>query len=571
MKRVLKRILPIFLCLIVICSIAWYLFIYDPDFTQAMLLSGARYFENQGNHTIATWLYNQAYYQSGNDDDVIIELADQFKNNGNYTKAEVTLSKAISDGGTVKLYTALSQIYIEQDKLLDAANMLDNITDPELKAQLDALRPSAPVANPAPGFYNQYITVHFEIETPGQLFVSDDGDFPSVRTDLYKDPVQLSAGENTIYAISVGENGLVSQPSYFGYTVGGVIEEITISDPVMDALLRDMIGVESDAKLMTNDLWSITELTVPADATDLSDLAKLPYLQTLVIENKSISTLQMISSLSLLNKLTIRSCLLSSADLSIIGALPNLEHLVLSDCSLSNIESLSSSSHLVTLDLSNNAIRDVTPLSFMQDLIRLDLSNNALTNLSPLSALTSLQELNVSYNSLTSIAPLISCTSLTKLFASANQLTDLPNLSNENLALLDVSNNLLTNVDILGQYTSLTDLNVSKNQLTDISALSALTNLKYLQFSRNEVTTLPEWKTSAALVAIDGSYNKLTSVAPLKGMMGLNRVILDYNEIANINPLADCYNLIQVDIFGNPVADVTKLTDLDIIVNYDPT
>lgn len=571
MKRVFKRILPVLLCLIVICSIAWYLFIYDPDFTQVMLLRGARYFEGQGNHSIATWLYNQAYYQSGNNDEVIIELAEQFRNNGNYTKAEVTLSKAISEGGSVKLYTALSQIYIEQDKLMDAANMLDNITDPEIKAQLEALRPAAPTANPAPGFYSQYICVSIESTPESKLYVSADGDFPSVKTDLYEDACQLTGGENTIYAISVGDNGLVSQPSYFGYTVGGVVEEVTISDPALDALFRELIGAGSEIQLMTNDLWSITELTVPADAKDLSDIAKLPYLQTLVIENVSVDNLQMISSLSLLRQLTVRGSVLSSADLSIIAALPNLEHLVLSECSLSNIDNLSNAPRLETLDLSKNAIRDVTPLSFMQNLIRLDLSNNALTNLSPLSALTSLQELNVSYNSLNSIAPLLTCTSLSKLYASDNQLVELPAFSNLNLSLLDVSNNLLTNVDILGSYTSLTDLNISKNQLTDISSLGALSNLTYLQFSRNEVHELPQWKTTSSLVAIDGSYNKLTSVAPLKGLANLNRVVFDYNEITNVNPLAECFNLIKVDIFGNPVEDVTRLTDLAIIVNYDPT
>lgn len=572
MKRILKRILPVFLCLVVICSICWYLFAYDPDFTQSMLLNGARYFESQGKHSVAAWLYNQAYYQSGQkDDDVIIELSNQFRNNGNFTKAEVTLSNAIAEGGSVKLYMALSKIYIEQDKLIDAANMLDNITDPNIKAELDALRPAAPTATPAPGFYNQYISVDFEVAEGTTLYVSTDGDFPSVKTDCYSGAHQLVGGENTIYAIAVGENGLVSQSSYFGYTVGGIVEEITISDPAMEALFRQLIGAGSEIQLKTSDLWAITELTVPADAKDLSDLSKLPYLEKLVIENKSIDSLQMISSLSLLNELTIRSCVLSTSDLEIIASFPNLEHLVLADCSLSNIESLSKSSRLITLDLSQNAIRDVTPLSFMQNLTKLDLSNNALTNLSPLSALISLQELNVSYNSLTSLAPLITCSSLTKLNASTNQLDDLPAFTSVNLEVLDVSNNVITNVGVLGEATSLVELNISKNQLTDISALASLSNLIYLNFARNEIVTLPEWTPQTILVAVDGSYNKLTSVAQLKGMTRLNRLILDYNEISNISPLAECYNLIQVDIFGNPVTDVSMLTDMNIIVNYDPT
>lgn len=571
MKRTLKRIIPIFLCLIVLCSIAWYLFSYDRAFTQDLLLGSARYFESQHNHSLATWLYNQAYYYCGGDDSVIIELAEQFKAHDNYTKAEVTLSKAIAEGGSVPLYIALCKTYVEQDKLLDAANMLENVTDPAIKAELDALRPAAPVISPAPGFYSQYITVGFDNTAGDQLYVSRDGDFPSLQTDLYKESFQLSGGENTIYAISVGQNGLVSQSVYFGYTIGGVIEEVSIDDPVMDALLREQLGVSSELQLMTSDLWSITSLTVPSDVTDLSDLAKLPYLQTLVMENISISNLQMLSSLTQLQKLTIRGCALSGADLAVIGTLPNLEHLVLSDCSLSNIEPLSNLPRLVTLDLSKNAIRDVTALSFMASLTALDLSNNALTNLSPLSNLTSLQELNVSYNSLTSIAPLVTCTSLTKLNASSNQLDHLTAFPDTALKQLNVSNNLLTDVSVLAGFTSLTELDISKNRVTDITMLSSLNGLTFFSFARNDVSTLPQWKTSCALVSIDGSYNDLTSVSALSGLSRLNRVNFDYNRISNVNPLADCHNLIQVDIFGNPVWDVSSLTEQSIIVNYDPT
>jgi len=570
MKRIIKRILPILLCLIVIISIAWYLLQYDPAFTQDMLVGVARHFESQGNHSIATWLYNQAYYQCGGDDAVIIELAERFKANNNYTKAEVTLSKAIAEGGSVELYIALCKTYVEQDKLLDAATMLENVPDPAIKAELDALRPAAPVANPTQGFYSQYITVSFE-DTDSQLYVSHDGAFPSTETDLYTAGIQLTGGENILYAISVGENGLVSPGVHFGYTIGGVIEEITIEDPALDALLREQLGVDAETQLMSSDLWSITSLTVPQDTKDLSDLIRLPYLQTLIVENIDFPSMQMLSALTQLKQLTVRGCALSGTDLTAIAALPNLEHLVLSDCSLSSIKPLSNAKNLVTLDLSKNTLRDISPLSFMDKLISLNVSNNALTDLNSLSALTTLQELDVSYNSLTSVAALRTCTALIKLNLSNNQLDKMAELPDTALQRLDLSSNTLTDVENLAAFTSLTELDISSNQLTDISPLSALNKLNVLRFSRNSVSQFPQWKSSCALTTIDASYNKLTSVAPLKGLFQLNRVNLDYNNISNVNPLADCHNLILVDIFGNPVWDVSKLTDQNIIVNYDPT
>ena len=45
-----------------------------------------------------------------------------------------------------------SQTYIAQDKILDAEQMLDRITSSDVKAQIDALRPRAPVLSPESGY-----------------------------------------------------------------------------------------------------------------------------------------------------------------------------------------------------------------------------------------------------------------------------------------------------------------------------------------------------------------------------------------------------------------------------------
>ena len=79
MKKFFKVIIPIILVLAIIFCIGWYLLIYDRDFTRDMLLSGARYFERQGNHSLSDWLYDQAYLQADNNDAVAIELAAQHK------------------------------------------------------------------------------------------------------------------------------------------------------------------------------------------------------------------------------------------------------------------------------------------------------------------------------------------------------------------------------------------------------------------------------------------------------------------------------------------------------------
>ena len=54
-----------------------------------------------------------------------VRLAQAYINSGNYTKAEYTLVSAITNNPeSVQLYVALSKTYIEQDKILDAEQML---------------------------------------------------------------------------------------------------------------------------------------------------------------------------------------------------------------------------------------------------------------------------------------------------------------------------------------------------------------------------------------------------------------------------------------------------------------
>ena len=571
MKRIFKRILPIILSLVIICSAIWYLFVYDRGFMQDILLGCARYLEQDGNHAIATWLYNQAYLHSGNDAKVIIELSERFKKIGNYTQAEVVLSNAIAENASADLYVALCKTYVEQDKLTDAVRMLDNITNPQIKAELDSMRPAVPVAAPAPGYYTQYMNVTISGSENDRIFVATDGDFPSVK-DTYTEGITLVGGENKIYVIAVDEQGLVSEPAYFSYIVGGVIEEVTISDPALDKLFRDLLYLADGDKLFSDDLWEIKSLTVPKDVTDLSDLSRLAFLEHLVIEDINFEGLQMLSSLTRLKDLTIRNCPLSATALATIGNLPNLETLTLNNCSLSNISGLSNAKHLKYLDISGNAISDLSPLSFLENLSVLNASSNALTSLSPLSALKNLTELDVSYNSLVSLAPLATCPKLSMLSATNNRIASIPVFDDPSvLTALNLADNELTNLDTLPNYICLETLDLSRNQISDVSKLSEMRLLSIVNLSHNNITTLPSWSTGCELVELDASYNKITSVAPLGGLGKLNYVTLDYNKITNINPLADCHMLVRVSVYGNSVRDVSKLTAMSVIVNYSAT
>ena len=571
MKKALKILLPILLVItILVCSV-WYLFVYDRELARDILLSFARYNESQGNLELSSQFYDLAYSHSANSTDVAIELAEQYKKSGNFTKAETTLSKAISDGGGKDVYIALCKTYVEQDKLKDAVRLLDNITNEQIKEEISALRPAAPICAPDPGFYNLYISVTLTAENC-KIYYGENSTYPSIKNKLYTEPITLKDGENTIYALAIADNGLVSPLNVLGYTVGGIIEKVEFADPAIEGKMREALGVSQEQELYTNDLWTITEFTVPSEAKKYNDLVHLAFVEKLTIENAVGTELGALSGLSNLTSLKITNSSVSADVLASIGALPKLKELTLSNCGLTSISGLSDAAGLVYLDLNNNTIRNISPLSGMTKLETLLLPHNALNDLSAISGLTALKTLNVSSNAIASLAPLGKLTSLVTVNADTNAITDISGLGSLTaMKTLDLQANKLTNVSVLSSCAALEDLNISGNALTDISPLTALTKLLYLNFSNNKVTAIPGFSKNCSLVTINGNSNLISSLAPLSGLQSLNKVYMDYNtEISSVKELASCPRLVEVNVYATKVTSVNSLTDQSIIVNYNP-
>ena len=570
MKKFMKKLIPILLVLLILASLVWYGFVYDRNATRDLLLSQARLFSTYGYPKVANFFYDTAYNFTDQDDGVAIELANQFKAVGNYTKAEYTLSHAIADGGTPDLYMALCKTYVEQDKLLDAVNMLDNIQDPSIKRQLDFMRPKAPYSDPEPGFFNQYIDV--TLKSPnGTIYYTTNGEYPSTDEIPYADPITLPAGETNIYAVCVGEDGLVSPLSILSYTVGGVIEEVTFEDSVIEASVRELLAIDPEDPIFTNQLWEIKSYTVPEDAQSFGDLARFSYLESLTFADHRIESLSFLSSLSFLKELSLTNCKISSDELSIIASLPALRSLTLEDCGLSTLAGLEAAQNLEVLNLAENTVQKLDPISGIFTLRSIDLRNNAVTGLSALSSLVNLEKLDVSYNSISSIAPIATCVKLAWLDASHNSLSNLSGIDNlPALNHLAASHNSLSDISILGNCTTLVELDLGNNTIQDVSALGKLENLELLDFPYNQIENLPSWPDGSALRTINGNYNKIKSVSSLKNLMELTHIYMDYNEIKDIAPLANCYKLVMVNVYGNTISGEDKLLDRDIIVNYNP-
>lgn len=571
MKLFFKRCVPFILALGILASIGWYLLVYDREFTRDMLISQARHFDASGNSQFAAKLYDLAYDYTGQDEEVAIELANQYRKAGNYTKAEYTLTNAIADGGTADLYAALCRTYVEQDKLQDAVAMLDSIPDPAVKQEIDAIRPDAPQPTSEPGYYTQYIDLEF-ISSEGTLYYTTNKEYPSISHEPYSGPIPLPGGETTVYAIRVGSNGLVSPLTIVGYTISGVIEEAKFSDPAMESAVRQLLALEEDQVIMTDMLWDVLEFTVPAGIESLSDLILMPYLEHLTIEAQNISSLAPLSTLTGLKSLDLTGCRFTPSELKVIAGLPQLEKLVLSQCGLSTIADLAGAPSLRYLDLSRNTLRNLEPLIPMTTLEELFLQHNAVTALDALTPLTNLTVLDISYNSVTNIAPLSACSSLSWLNAGNNLVDKLDGIDSfPALTHLYLDHNLLSNVDVLGKCVDLIELDVSNNDVKSILEFGNLVNLVKLNVSYNDLYHFPIWPEGSALSVLDASHNNIAALNPLAQLEELTYVYLDYNQLTSLDPIADCFRLVMVNAYGNDIRDVSKLTAHNIIVNYDPT
>ena len=554
MKRSLKIILPIAAVLLLLVIAVWFVFFGNRGQTANFLYSRAVSLSQADRFDRAIRYYGWARKLAPDREDIAEAMAQTYADSGNYTKAEYTLVSAISaDPGSYPLYAALCRTYVEQDKLLDAVQMLDRISDEAVKAQMEDKRPAAPVVKPESGYYTEYIEVTAESDEE-LVYLTSDGEYPSAESDLYAGAITLPAGETTVIALSVNEDGLVSPAALCGYTVGGVVEEVTLQDPAVEQAVRELLSLSADDAIMSEDLWSIAALELPETVKTVSDLSYFTGLKALRVHNVSGLDFSVLAQLPGLEELDLSGCVISSNSLDAIATLTQLRQLRLDGCALTDITKLSSLTSLTVLGLNNNSVQDVTALSVMPSLEELYLQNNPVTTIAGLSSCGNLRVLDITGCKVTSLGSLTGKTKLETLQAANNQIIDL---------------------SVLTGCEKLSVLNVSRNRITDITVLTELPSLTVFRADNNKIAVIPDFdEKTSQLTRFHASYNEIADLSGLSGISSLNYVELDYNKIKDIKPLGNNYNLIQVDVWDNPIPKVEEaaksLEGNSIIVNYNP-
>lgn len=551
MKHFLKIVLPILLILAIVIGACCFFLVVRRDLTENILTYWGNHFYDAGRYSRAITFYKLALRVSPDNAELAVWLSNAYKKSGNYTKSEYTLVNAITQvPDAAELYIALSKTYVEQEKFLDAETMLSRITNDAVRAQIDALRPASPVIEPESGNYTEYIDVTIT-GADGVIYAVCNEDFPASQDDLYAAPFSLEAGESRIVALSVADNGLVSDAVYAGYSVGSVVETVTLADAGLNAYVRELLGKTAAEPLMSDELWSIEALELPDTVASLDDLSLFTGLRSLSLHHGTALDLSALSQLPLLQTLDLSGCTLSSAAMNTIVTLPELTSLNLSGCAVADINALISLQKLETLDLSNNTISDLTALS----------------------ALLSLKELHLTNNPITSLANLKNCTALEILYAEQCSITKISGLAeHENLREVYLSGNNITDISALQTCPAIETLDVSSNAVSDISVVSTFQNLVDLNVSNNAITELPTFAAETPLWHVDLRHNQIADISGLAGNLTVNFIYADYNAISSIAKLESCIMLVQIDLWDNPVDadEVKQLQEVGILVNYNP-
>ena len=268
----------------------------------------------------------------------------------------------------------------------------------------------------------------------------------------------------------------------------------------------------------------------------------------------------------------------------------------------SDIEVLSSFTKLESLSLSDNELTDISPLAGLRSLSFLQLSDNSITSLAPLRGLTKLKTLYIDGNPITDFSPLYSLSalktlSMKRIDISESQLEELqkalPNCSiysdtaiKEAVEIelgdsrfmsdaeeLELNNEGLTDVTVLGACTALETLSLRGNQISDISSVIDMQGLVSLDISSNSISDLRPLMTLEKLQLLAAADNEIRDIAVVNYLPELRQLDLSGNSIESFAPLANLKALesLKLSNCGLGDADLKILASMSSLRSLDIT
>lgn len=382
-------------------------------------------------------------------------LARAYEGQGNYDHAEAAYMKTLQiDETCEEAYDELSELYLRQDKLTEAKELLSEavsrIESELLQKKYSMTAPAPPRYSVEPGDYTIRQRVAISSEREGdRIYYTMDGNVPDENANLYVDPLILMNGETILRAVAINEYGYISEVSEARYQINIPDTEVVFQESLVEYAVRSQLG-KSSGPLYNDEVAGITSLCI------VGNHVAAPEEQYLI-------------------RFTENSYSFWSAD-SYEGY-------------LSNLSDLEWFPFLTELCIAWQSELDISALSGCVSLERLSLIHNNLTSLEAISGLTNLTELCAAWNQISSLDPVSGLTNLVSLGVWGNEIRDLsPVTELVNLQYLDVSDNRISDLSPIGTLAALEELWLYDNQIMDFTVLEELEQLEVLMMRGNPYT-----------------------------------------------------------------------------------
>jgi len=162
------------------------------------------------------------------------------------------------------------------------------------------------------------------------------------------------------------------------------------------------------------------------------------------------------------------------SDLSPLAGLTKLQSLILDYNQIEDMSALSELANLERLNLNNNMVESIPDLQDLKQLRDLYLENNQLDDIDGVAGLTALEQLWIAGNQIQEISALRGLTNLTTLLAYENKIDTIFSLGVlETLEYVDLSSNTIEDIESLEGLPNLERLYLDENKISDITPLVA--------------------------------------------------------------------------------------------------
>ena len=216
---------------------------------------------------------------------------------------------------------------------------------------------------------------------------------------------------------------------------------------------------------------------------------------------------------------------ISNESLSELVKLPKLETLSIAGNKGLDLSAVAKLTQLKSLNLSGNQIVDASPLAKLK-LETLMISGNKGLDLRTLAKITQLKSLNLSGNQIVDASPLAKLKQLEHLGISLNKEIDLNTLAKlTQIERLTLMHNQITDISPVAKLKQLKHLGIYHNKEIDLSTLTRLTQIESLTLQGNQIADISPLAKLTQLVLLDLSYSQIADTRPLAKLIQLKKLV----------------------------------------------